>query len=393
VISRIILVFVLISIVNVCAFGQTMDVDVAAVKELVGKWNAAHSRGKLNGLLNLYADTVGFYGSMLTPGECVSKKKSSFEVGSGFHQAIGKDLLLSAYEKGVVRSDFVSVITRGDGVEEEHSYLIVKEINGEYRIVEESNLATDRKLRNYPYYGAKVGIIDTPLAKPSGSARSDLSYIVDLLLIIVTAVLAIVLLSFAIAKWRRGRRERRHRVSTLLGSGASSWRKIERRSQRSKGRAQLTSYGSMDAEEKGLDFEKYVVKQFDRHFFTLMDWRGDKFHEGIYPKSSRNPDLVYEFRIKDTARKFAIECKFRSRLINDSVTLMSEEKYNIYKAYHQNSEPVYIALGLGGTPYNPEKFYLIPFSNVKLEMSLLELAPWRKHGREFYYDLEGERVR
>src|SRR5690606_35949460 len=112
----------------------------------------------------------------------------------------------------------------------------------------------------------------------------------------------------------------------------------------------------------------------------------------IYAKSIRDPDLVYEFRFRGAVRKFAVECKFRSRLFNDSVTLMDEEKYNIYKAYHENTAPVYIVLGLGGEPYNPEKLYLIPFANVKPEMHLLDLARWQKIRREFFYDLERERL-
>src|SRR5690606_24551796 len=171
-----------------------MEVDVAAVKELVRKWNAAHSRDRVDELLSLYADNVVFYGSALTAQQCVAKKKTTIGIGS-FQQTIEGDLLLSAYEKGVVRGDVVTVVTRGGKSVENESYLIVRAINGEYRIVEESDFATDQRTGNYPYHGAMVNIIDTPLRKTSAPTRATSAYFFGWILIVVSIILAIVLLS------------------------------------------------------------------------------------------------------------------------------------------------------------------------------------------------------
>ncbi|MCY7350993.1 MAG: hypothetical protein LH606_10030 [Cytophagaceae bacterium] len=66
-------------------------------------------------------------------------------------------------------------------------------------------------------------------------------------------------------------------------------------------------------EEKGNLFEKWVVKRFSRNLFTIKEWRGDKYVDGIYAESSTHPDLEIEFYMGNMRQLFAVECKWRSR--------------------------------------------------------------------------------
>lgn len=372
------------------AFAQSMDVDVTAVTELVKKWNGAHSIDKVNGLSSFYLDTVDYYGSRITLRECISKKRMMLERKRDFQQTIKKDLLLSAYRNGIIRCDVVTTVMQGTSAVDNDTYLLVKMVDGEYLIVGESDLLTDRKIANQPYFGPKVTIKDVPHLNKRKASQSW-SFILDLTLLAASLALGILALMFAFRKWSELQGARRSQALVQHRSAAISSRRTKW-SETYHGKLGSDIDRGIDLQRKGYAFEKYVVKQFDRRVFTLLDWRSDKFHDGIYAKSTRDPDLVYEFRFRDAVRKFSVECKYRSKAYNDSVRLMDEKKFSVYEAYQTNIAPVYIALGLGGTPENPQKLYLIPLANAKPEMHLLDMARYRKHKRNFYYDLEKDRL-
>jgi hypothetical protein len=64
---------------------------------------------------------------------------------------------------------------------------------------------------------------------------------------------------------------------------------------------------------KGDAFEQFVVKNFDKAYFTLQEWRSDKYVDGIYPVSNHFPDLevIFTFKSKGFREAFAVECKWR----------------------------------------------------------------------------------
>ena len=45
-----------------------------------------------------------------------------------------------------------------------------------------------------------------------------------------------------------------------------------------------------DCHKKGLEFEEYVVSRFSRKYFSLNEWRSDKFSNDVYPESNTYPD-------------------------------------------------------------------------------------------------------
>jgi hypothetical protein len=143
---------------------------------------------------------------------------------------------------------------------------------------------------------------------------------------------------------------------------------------------------SPDYLQKGRAFEEFIVHQFalNKSYFTLLDWRSDKFYRGVYPKSSRNPDLVYEFKVGGFIRQFSVECKYRRSPYNGLIQLMDERKYRIYEAYNRNEMRVYVALGIGGKPDSPTELYLIPFEQVRPEMQHHELSQYKSPGMFFY---------
>ena len=119
---------------------------------------------------------------------------------------------------------------------------------------------------------------------------------------------------------------------------------------------------------KGYLFEQWVVKQFSLQGFTLLEWRSDKEVNGIYPLSSKKPDLVFEFDSGESKKFYSVECKWRKDLLS-GFNLVSKGKIHEYNEFSIKMQtPVFVAIGIGGSPGSPGRTYLIPL-RVFLESS------------------------
>jgi hypothetical protein len=158
--------------------------------------------------------------------------------------------------------------------------------------------------------------------------------------------------------------------------------------------------GTLSPKEKGDSFERYVVRNFNPNYFTLQEWRGDKYVDGVYPVSNHFPDLEIVFslpsrNIKDT---FAIECKWRSGWHRNNIEWASDFQVAHYKEYAQRvGIPVFVVIGLGGTPDAPEHVYCIPLEAMQGNtLTFEDVRPyWKKIAERtaFYWDSESRMLR
>lgn len=121
---------------------------------------------------------------------------------------------------------------------------------------------------------------------------------------------------------------------------------------------------------KGREFEDHVLGLFKLHEengFVLKEWQGDKTLGAICPESNRHPDFVFDYQGKG----FAVECKWREKLLPDiEKDLFSNDKMAIYQQFStERNIPVFIVLGVGGEPSNPELLYNIPLSEIPSVLS------------------------
>ena len=126
---------------------------------------------------------------------------------------------------------------------------------------------------------------------------------------------------------------------------------------------------------KGRQFEDYVVDFFDlphNKKLTLKEWRGDKTLPGVYPESNSDPDLVFEY----DGHAFAIESKWRSHVPKDiEKELLSAERRTLFEQYGKNhAMQVYMLLGIGGLPSDPDCIYLVSMTEP-LDISTLIQNP------------------
>ena len=118
--------------------------------------------------------------------------------------------------------------------------------------------------------------------------------------------------------------------------------------------------------EKGVSFEKHIIKLFDQKYFVVHDWTRDLSGKtnGIIVESDANPDIVMRYKPRD--EQIAIECKFRSHLYKGMLQWTTEKKMHGYRAYAKKSGvTTFIVIGLGGSPSVPDRMFCIPMSEAK----------------------------
>ena len=134
---------------------------------------------------------------------------------------------------------------------------------------------------------------------------------------------------------------------------------------------------------KGREFEELVLELLDVKSGKLLlkEWRGDKTLGEVFPENNRYPDLLIEE--VETNRCIAIECKWRKYLNHTSMQdLFSPENLSIYHEFSQERDlPVFIVLGIGGTPCDPDNIYIIP-----LDRAYFVLTPSKTNPEVLVYE-------
>ena len=132
--------------------------------------------------------------------------------------------------------------------------------------------------------------------------------------------------------------------------------------------------------QKGDDFEKYVVQKFSKAYFSVLEWTGDKYVDGTYPKSNTHPDLTLKFKFKDTDIDFAVECKYRSDYYKNGVEWCTERQLSNYQAFaKEKSINVFVVIGIGRQANSPAELYIIPLTEIKgIFMNKAFLGKYRK---------------
>ena len=150
---------------------------------------------------------------------------------------------------------------------------------------------------------------------------------------------------------------------------------------------------------KGDAFEKFVVKNFDQKYFTLQEWRSDKYVDGIYAVSNHFPDLevIFDYKTKGVKEAFAIECKWRKNYYNNGIEWAKNYQIRNYKEYAEKLNiPVFVVIGVSGEPEKPEELFIVPLSKMKSNIiTKSELANYKKDLADirFFWDYEKNNLR
>jgi len=140
----------------------------------------------------------------------------------------------------------------------------------------------------------------------------------------------------------------------------------------------------------GYSFERFIVSRFQKEYFTLHDWRSDKSHDGIYALSNLYPDLKYEFHHHAKHIFFAVECKWRKNFYNNGIELKPEHIDNYIDYEQEENEKVFIAIGVRGTPAQPEFLFVFPLNDIDEDTTFLSRDFLNRYQKvptsNFYFD-------
>lgn len=143
--------------------------------------------------------------------------------------------------------------------------------------------------------------------------------------------------------------------------------------------------------KSGNDFEKFIVQKFDKKYFHIKNWAGDKYVEGRFAETTPQPDLLMEFHLKGKRFPFAVECKWRKNERNESFEFATSEQLDRYRKYEtEHKIPVFVAIGMGGEGSDPNQLFIIPLKRLKYnKISIDYLKQFEKQiDKKFYFDEE-----
>jgi len=146
----------------------------------------------------------------------------------------------------------------------------------------------------------------------------------------------------------------------------------------------------------GDDFEKFVIQKFDKEYFTIKEWAGDKYVNGIYAKTTPQPDILIEFRLKQKTSEFSVECKWRKSLFKNGVEFAKNEQFERYKDFQKDKNiPVFIAIGIGGKGKQPEQLFIIPLKEINSNfIHINTLKNYEKNmNNNFFFDYKTKELK
>ena len=115
---------------------------------------------------------------------------------------------------------------------------------------------------------------------------------------------------------------------------------------------------------KGDEFENYVREiVFPSDKYDLIHkTHSYQDNKNDYIESTLYPDFL--LRCKKTGKEFYVEAKFRSGFFKDKVEWSNQKQLKRYREINKK-KPVFLCLGLEGTPKYPEYVFIIPISKLK----------------------------
>ncbi|MFT3845765.1 MAG: hypothetical protein QM725_11985 [Lacibacter sp.] len=353
------------------------------IKAIVYKWNELHNTHQTEEFLQLYAPEVLYYGNTTSKEQCYNSKTKF--LNSDFQQQIITPVTLTYYSSGIVKAEFTKRTKKGTKLREHLCYLLLKKFNGVYLITGESDTITDLNKH-------------VELNLGSSKLRPAVLNTIYGLLLLLAAV--------AFYVWRRkknsGEETDMHDFTTIppavnLSQAppvAATVTELDQKvitQVKEAVREEIVKLKPVEdiEKKKGDEFERYVIERFDKTYFNLKEWRSDKIHKGIYPESNMNPDLVYDFASNSAKARFAVECKWRADLVNNKIEWAKSYQLDNYRRFQQTERmPVFVVIGVGGQPNNPNDLYIIPLNEINSTyLNAYQLKKFLRYGRSnFFFD-------
>lgn len=343
-------------------------------------WNKFNTEQNIPELEKLYTPTVIGYGVKSSCSRFMQAKIKFFKWAESFTQTIVSDFTIKKYVAGQIVCEFEKQTTYKGKTKNYPSYLVFEKQYGEYLIIEEGDAVTDANTGHRLVLGKLKSAETISLA----DLHTNNKLLPAIITVVFLILLVIMLLYF---------RFKRQKTTPLNHTPPPPTLPKEPLSETpSPLRQAPPKYQSPDDEqkEKGLEFERFIIRSFNQQYFEPIHWTSDKGVDGIYPKSNQNPDLLMQLNTYDGSTRFAVECKWRARIPgSNEVEICRSDQLDRYKSYGKKHRmEVFLALGIGGQPSYPNQLYIIPLRSVMhpvVKMYFLKQFE-KQPGTAFYFN-------
>lgn len=118
------------------------------IKEMVNIWNEASSNADFVTLEKILGDKIEYYQSSVTKAYYISDQKKFFQKNPIYGQKIKGDIIVTQISNKQVKAKFVKEVTTKKGVKDYPSYLVFENVNGEWKLILESDTVSDANIEN-----------------------------------------------------------------------------------------------------------------------------------------------------------------------------------------------------------------------------------------------------
>lgn len=151
----------------------------------------------------------------------------------------------------------------------------------------------------------------------------------------------------------------------------------------------FTKKSSIDSYEKGRLFEEHIISLFNKRHFKVLEWNKAERDSELWTSGNlSDPDLKLMFS-RSKNYQFAVECKWRKRFYGEKINWAKPHHIERYIEFARKKRiRVFIVIGIGGTPENPNELYVTPLDYIKYSTSVKrsDLPYNRKPTRRFFYN-------
>jgi len=125
---------------------ESTNIDETDFNQLIDNWNKAHSSKDVAVFSELFDNSVFFYGIQKDKNACIETKLTLFRKYPDFHQQTYGEIETERLNEKEVKCTFIKRVTVNQKTKDYPSYLIFQEKGGEWKIVTEGDLITDKNI-------------------------------------------------------------------------------------------------------------------------------------------------------------------------------------------------------------------------------------------------------
>lgn len=139
---------------------QTEETSEEQIKKMVNVWNEASSNADFDTLEKILGNKIEYYQSSVTKAYYISDQKKFFANNPVYGQKIKGDITVTQISNKQAKAEFVKEVTTKKGTKDYPSYLVFENVNGEWKLILESDLISDKNAENKQKRVSEVKIVN-----------------------------------------------------------------------------------------------------------------------------------------------------------------------------------------------------------------------------------------